>query len=287
MSKQTSSGAGESDQGYRVPQRSPPDAPTNPVQSASRTMELIEVLKEQEGATIGALADHLGVSKGTVSNYVSTLREEGYVTKLDTGEFAVGLRVLDVCNKSIRERELFEEGKPRIDALAGNFEGVFTVMTPEHGYGYCLYSRTNSDLISKNRLSQGTRRYLHCNGPGLAILSAMDSDTVESVVSRYGLLSCDTGCEFDCPLAKHARELPVERDELDARLETVAEQGFAVTDHGQIACLGVPIRGSGETVVGSVGVLAPQRTVYNDGAPVEDLVEAMKDAATGIGINIV
>ncbi|MBS3760840.1 IclR family transcriptional regulator [Halodesulfurarchaeum sp.] len=287
MSKQTSSEAGESDQGYRVPQRSPPDAPTNPVQSANRTMELIEVLKEQEGATIGALADHLGVSKGTVSNYVSTLREEGYVTKLDTGEFAVGLRVLDVCNKSIRGRELFEEGKPRIDALAENFEGVFTVMTPEHGYGYCLYSRTNSDLISKNRLSQGTRRYLHCNGPGLAILSAMDSETVESVVSRYGLLSCDTGCEFDCPLAKHARELPVERDELQTRLETVAEQGFAVTDHGQIACLGVPIRGSGETVVGSVGVLAPQRTIYSDGAPAEDLVEAMKDVATGIGINIV
>lgn len=250
-------------------------------------MELIEVLKEQDGARIGALADHLGVSKGTVSNYVSTLREEGYVTKLDTGEFAVGLRVLDVCNKSVRERELFEEGKPRIDALAEDFEGVFTVMTPEHGYGYCLYSRTTSDLISKNRLSQGTRRYLHCNGPGLAILSAMDSDTVESVVSRYGLLSCETGCEFDCPLAKHARELPVERDKLDARLETIADQGYAVTDHGQIACLGVPIRGSGETVVGSVGVLAPQRTIYTADAPDEDLVEAMKDAATGIGINIV
>ena len=287
MSKQSSSGPGESDSGYRVPQRSPPDAPTNPVQSAKRTMELIEVLKEQDGARVGELADRLGVSKGTVSNYISTLRKDGYVTKLDTGEFGVGLRVLDVCNKSIRQRELFEEGKPRIDNLAEDFDGVFTVMAPEHGYGYCLYSRTTSDLISKNRLSQGTRRYLHCNGPGLAILAAMEGQTVESVVSRYGLLSCDTGCEFDCPLAKYARELPVERDELEARLERISEQGFALTDHGQIACLGVPIRGPGETVVGSVGVLAPQRTIYSDGKPDEDLVAAMKDAATGIGINIV
>lgn len=287
MSKQSPPGVGELDRGYRVPQRSPTDAPTNPVQSAHRTMELIEVLKTQRGATVSELADRLGVSKGTVSNYLSTLREDGYVTQLETGEFAVGLRLLDVCNKSIRQRELFTEGKPQIDALADDFEGVFTVMAPEHGYGYCLYSRTTSDLISKNRLSQGTRRYLHCNGPGLAILSAMDETLVESIVSRYGLLSCDTGCDFDCPLAKYARELPVEKEELDDRLERIAEQGYGVTDHGQIACMGVPIRGSGETVVGSVGVLAPKRTIYTDGEPDSGLVDAMKDAATGIGINIV
>ncbi len=286
MSKQTRSGA-DSDAGYRIPQQHPPELPTNPVQSADRTIELIEVLKTLDGATIGEIATELGVSKGTASNYVSTLRSAGYVTKLDTGEIAIGLRILDVCNKSIRERNLFEEGKPKIDSLAEQFEGVFTVMAPEHGYGYCLYSRTTSDLISKNRLSQGTRRYLHCNGPGLAILSAMEQETVESVVDRYGLLSCDTGCEFDCPLAKYARELPVEREELEERLETVDEQGYAVTDHGQIACLGVPILGSGDAVVGSVGVLAPHRSIYTEGEPDPTLLSAMKDVATGVGINIV
>jgi DNA-binding IclR family transcriptional regulator len=286
MSKQSRS-AGTPDPGYRIPQQAPPDLPTNPVQSATRTMELIEVLKERDGATIGEIAEELGVSKGTASNYVSTLRAAGYVTQLDSGEFAIGLRVLDVCNKSVRGRNLFEEGKPRIDDLADRFEGVFTVMAPEHGYGYCLYSRTTSDLISKNRLSQGTRRYLHCNGPGLAILGAMEPETVESIVDRYGLLSCDTGCEFDCPLAKYARELPVERPELEERLDTVAAQGFALTDHGQISCLGVPIRGREDAVVGSVGVLGPHRTIYADGEPDPVLLEAMKEAATGIGINIV
>jgi DNA-binding IclR family transcriptional regulator len=287
MSKPIPPASSDADSGYRVPDRTPPDEPTNPVQSASRTMELIEVLKREGGATIGDLAAELGVSKGTASNYVSTLREDGFVTKLDTGEYDIGLRVLDVCNKSVRERELFTEGKPKIDDLAADFEGVFTVMTPEHGYGYCLYSRTTSDLISKNRLAQGTRRYLHCNGPGLAILSGMDRDTVEEIVDRYGLLSCDTGCEFDCPLAKYARELPVERESLYDRLAAIDEKGFAVTDHGQIACLGVPIVASGETAVGSVGVLAPRRTIYTDEEPDPDLVAAMKDAATAIGINIV
>ena len=286
MSKQSRS-TGTPDPGYRIPQQAPPDLPTNPVQSAIRTMELIEVLKNRDGATVGEIADELGVSKGTASNYVSTLRASGYVTKLDSGEFAIGLRVLDVSNKSLRGRNLFEEGKPRIDALADRFEGVFTVMAPEHGYGYCLYSRTTSDLITKNRLSQGTRRYLHCNGPGLAILGAMEPETVESIVDRYGLLSCDTGCEFDCPLAKYARELPVERPELEDRLDTVANQGYAVTDHGQIACLGVPIRGRGDAVVGSVGVLGPRRSIYTDSDPDPALLEAMKEAATGIGINIV
>ncbi len=285
MSKQLPSA--DPDPGYRVPQRTPPAEPTNPVQSASRTMELIEVLKAQGGATIGEIADRLDVSKGTASNYVSTLREEGYVAKLETGEFAIGLRLLDVCNKSIRERGLYEEAQPRIDDLARNFEGVFTVMAPEHGYGYCLYSRTTSNLISKNRLSQGTRRYLHCNGPGLAIMAAMDDAAVEAVVDRYGLLSCDTGCEFDCPLAKYARELPVERADLEHRLERIEQQGYAVTDHGQIACVGVPIRASESAVVGSVGVLAPRRSIYADGEADPELVGAMKDAATGIGVSIV
>ncbi|MDR5656534.1 helix-turn-helix domain-containing protein [Halodesulfurarchaeum sp. HSR-GB] len=287
MSKPIPPRSADPESGYRVPDRTPPEEPTNPVQSASRTMELIEVLKESGGATIGEIATELDVSKGTASNYVSTLREEGFVTKLETGEFDIGLRVLDVCNKSIRERELFTEGKPKIDALAEEFEGVFTVMVPEHGYGYCLYSRTTSDLISKNRLAQGTRRYLHCNGPGLSILSGMETETVEDIVDRYGLLSCDTGCEFDCPLAKYARELPVERESLYDRLAAIDEQGFAVTDHGQIACLGVPIFGSGDTVVGSVGVLAPRRTIYTEQAADPELISAMKDAATAIGINIV
>lgn len=286
MSKQTPWDAGDDAAGYRVPQRRPPEPPTNPVQAASRTMELIEVLKRQGGATVGELAEALSVSKGTVSNYVSTLREAGYVTKLDTGEYAIGLRLLDVCNKSVRQRRLYEVARPHVDALAEEFDGVFTVMAPEHGYGYCLYSRTDSDLISKNRLSQGTRRYLHCNGPGLAILSAMDDEAVQAIVDRFGLPSCESGCEFDCPLAKYARELPVERPELEDRLSRAADRGFAVTDHGQIACLGVPIK-EGTTVIGAVGVLAPRRRVYDGDRPRAALVEAMKDSATGIGINIV
>jgi DNA-binding IclR family transcriptional regulator len=273
--------------GYRVTEQTPAPEPSNPIQSATRTMEIIEVLKERNGATVGELADSLELSKGTVSNYVSTLRKEGFVTKLDTNEFAVGLRVLDVCNKSIRERELYTEGKPTIDDLADRYEGVFTVMAVEHGYGYCLYSHTTSDIISKNRLSQGTRRYLHCNGPGLVILSGMADEQVAEIVDRYGLLSCDTGCEFDCPLAKYARELPVERESLYERLDRVTEQGYALTDHGQISCLGVPIYATGDQVVGAVGVLAPRRTIYDDGTPDEDLIEDMKDGATAIGINVV
>ncbi|MFW6384255.1 MAG: IclR family transcriptional regulator [Halodesulfurarchaeum sp.] len=286
MAKQPPWEGAEDATGYRVPQRRPPEPPTNPVQAARRTMELIEVLKGRGGASVGEIAEALSVSKGTVSNYVSTLREAGYVTKLDTDEYAIGLRLLDVCNKSIRQRRLYEVARPHVDALAAEFDGVFTVMAPEHGYGYCLYSRTDSDLISKNRLSQGTRRYLHCNGPGLAILSAMDDETVQAIVDRFGLPSCESGCEFDCPLAKYAEELPVERSALVDRLSQVADRGYAATEHGQIVCMGVPIR-KGDTVVGSVGVLAPRRRVYDGDEPREALVEAMKDKATGIGINIV
>lgn len=287
MSKQRGAEHAGTTPTYRVTEQTPPPEPSNPVQSATRTLELIEVLKERNGATIGELADAMELSKGTVSNYISTLRSEGFVTKLDTNEFAVGLRVLDVCNKSIRERQLYTEGKPKIDELADAYEGVFTVMAVEHGYGYCLYSHTTSDIISKNRLSQGTRRYLHCNGPGLAIISGMKEGEVEETIDRYGLLSCDTGCEFDCPLAKYARELPVERESLYDRLDRVEEQGYALTDHGQISCLGVPIYATGDQVVGAVGVLAPRRTIYEDGEPDGELIEDMKDSATAIGINIV
>lgn len=287
MTKQRGAGRSGTTETYRVTEQTPPLEPANPVKSARRAIEIIDVLKAENGASVGELADRLDLSKGTVSNYVSTLRQVGFVTKLDTDEIAVGLRVLDVCNKSIRERPLYVEGKSTIDDLASRYEGVFTTMVVEHGYGYCLYSRTTSDRISKNRLAEGTRRYLHCNGPGLAILSAMDESEVETIVDRYGLPSCDTGCEFDCPLAKYARKLPVERDQLVERLEGVTEQGFALTDHGQISCLGVPIYATGDQVVGAVGVLAPRRTLYVDGRPDEEIIEALKDGATAIGINIV
>ena len=287
MSKQSGRGGSGNSPTYRVTEQTPPPKSANPIQSASRTMAIIEALKERTSATVGELSEELDVSKGTISNYISTLREDGFVTKLDSNEYAVGLRVLDICNKSIRERELYLEGKPVVDELARKYDGVFTIMAVEHGYGYCLYSNSVSDTISKNRLSQGTRRYLHCNGPGLAILSRMRADQVEAIVDRYDLLSCDTGCEFDCPLAKYARQLPVERGDLYDRLEHVESQGYALTDHGQISCLGVPIYATGDQVVGAVGLLAPQRMIYDDGNPDEELIEEMKDGATTVGINIV
>ncbi|MFW5965609.1 MAG: IclR family transcriptional regulator [Halodesulfurarchaeum sp.] len=288
MSKQPSlpplDGARE---GYRIPQRTPPPDPTNPVKSAAKTMEIIEILKRRGGATVGEVATALGVSKGTASNYLSTLRDGGYVTRLATEEYDVGLRLLDVCTKSVRGRELLVEASRHIDALAEKFEGIFTVMAPEHGYGYCLYSRMNTPFISRNRLAQGTRRYLHCNGPGLAILSTMDETAVEAIIASRGLKSCESGCQLDCPLAKHSLELPVEREHLFDRLDRVSERGYAVTDHGQLSCLGVAILGPDGAVVGSVGVLGPGRMIGGESGPDPSLLEAMKDAATAIGINIV
>jgi len=274
-------------QSVRTSKKTPPTSAQNPIRSAERTVNLLIELKDNDGATISELADSLGYSKAAVSNYMSTLQDQGLVTELDTGGYDVGLRLLDICNKSIHSRPLLTQGKDVVDDLATRFDGVITIMTVEHGYGYCLYTNTTEDIISKERLSQGTRRYLHCNGPGQAILAYMDEREIDEVVDAYGLQDCDSGCEFDCPLAKYAKEMPRDRESLDERLEIVREQGYSVTNHGQISCMGTPIFNSRDEIIGSLGIMTPQRRLY-DGDRVDPAVlEEFKDASTVIGVNVV
>ena len=271
----------------RSSKKTPPSAAQNPIRSAERTVNLLLALKDNHGATVSELADSLGYSKAAVSNYMSTLQTEGLVTERENGGYDIGLRLLDICNKSIRSRPLYTEGKDVVDDLATEFDGVVTIMTVEHGYGYCLYTNTTADIISKERLSQGTRRYLHCNGPGQAILAHMAPDAVDAVVEAYGLKDCDSGCEFDCPIAKYAEEMPRDPGALEDRLAEVREQGYAVTDHGQISCMGVPIFSSRDEIVGSLGLMTTRRRLYDGDDPVEETVEALKDASTVIGVNVV
>lgn len=65
----------------------------NPIQAAEITVAVLRGLKEINGGGVTELADHLGMSKSRVHNYLTTLQQEEYVVKEGT-TYDVGLRIV-------------------------------------------------------------------------------------------------------------------------------------------------------------------------------------------------
>lgn len=266
----------------------PPPEPANPIKSVQNAIEIMDILIDHDGPiSIGELADNVDLSKGALSNHLSTLRSEGWVVKVDSNKFMVGLAGINICSNTVQSREIYQTGHKEVDKLANQFDSLFYLLAYEQGIGYCIHSNSSTDVLPAEKFKRGTRRYIHCNGGGLAVLAHVERERRNEILDYYGTPTCSLNCNFDCPLSTYEQEHPTTPDNILDRIEKIREQGYARTDHGELVCLGVPIFSTKNQVLGSIGTLGPKRQLINGRGAVEsDLLEAIKNSASKITIHL-
>lgn len=86
--------------------------------SVLRAARLLEAIGELGEAGISELARRLGWTKTTVHRLASTLRGIGYLEQdVATGRYQLGLRLFELGNLVLRERELRNEAAPVLEGL--------------------------------------------------------------------------------------------------------------------------------------------------------------------------
>jgi DNA-binding IclR family transcriptional regulator len=66
-------------------------AQTNhPVRTVDRTLEILEIIRELDGAGVSEIADRVQVGKSAVHNHLNTLAQREYVVK-EGDEYHIGL----------------------------------------------------------------------------------------------------------------------------------------------------------------------------------------------------
>lgn len=192
------------------------------VNSVQTAFLVIEVLQNQDGATVADLTERLDLAKSTIHNYLNTLESMGYVVNRD-GTYRVGLRFFTHGMAARNGLGVGDTVRAALSEVAEEISQTAWWVFEELGRGFFLEKVVpNEGQRIYGRV--GKRSYLHTHGPGKAILAQLPREYVREIVDHHGL-----------PV--HTNRTVTDAGTLFGELDRIREQGYAFTD-GE-AALGV------------------------------------------------
>jgi len=218
------------------------------INAVDRTVDILEQLRERDGATVTELAETVDLSPGTVHTYLSTLADRGYVRK--EGEtYHVGLFVLPLGEYVRTNSDIYAAAKPVLDELATETGEATHLVVESHGREIPLYERFGTEAVGEElyeAIKGYPRRNLHCSAAGKAILAHASPGRRETVLDDYDF-------------AGRTPQTTTDETALETELNAIRDRGFARNDEEQIQGLravGAPIQYDGR-VRGAISLSAP------------------------------
>lgn len=225
------------------------------LKTVENTCEILNALKELNGARLTELADHLGMSKGGVYNHLATLQNEEYVVK--TGkEYKLSHRFFNMGEFVKHRNKLYSVGKSEVDKLAEETGESTHLMIEQFGKGTYYHKARGQMGISQDyhqNLLEETD-YLHWTSTGKAILANMTKERVEEIVDQHGLPSM-------------TENTITEISELFDELDEIRDRGFALNDEEQIRgvrAVGACVKDHQDDILGAISVSGPTSRISDE-----------------------
>lgn len=245
----------------------------NPVHTDLTLLEILEGLERLGGGQIRDIAAETGITKSTVHNHLSTLRQRGYVVK-SGDDYHLGLRFLQLGEAARNRGPLFTFGRPEADDIANQTGELTNLATHENARGVYLYRRRGESEV-RFSTDAGERHDLHCSATGKSILAYSPPSLLDDVISTHGL-------------TQYTQNTITSRAELEADLESVRENGLALDleeyEKG-LRCIAAPILDADDRALGAISISGPAMKLTGDYYR-EELAETVKSAANVISLNI-
>lgn len=248
--------------------------PERTITSVETAFDIVEHLKEVDGAGVTEVAEELDLAKSTVHGHLSTLYSKGYVAR-NGDTFHVALRFLGVGNYARERSLLYQVGKEKVDEIAEETGEKIWILTEEHGRGIHLYVASGKRSV-RTYARTGQLNYLHQLAAGKAILAWLPEERVDKIIDRYGLRA-------------RTENTIIDREELHAELEGIRERGFAQNTEESIPGLhavGVPITNEDGIAIGSLSLSAPAKRLRGDRFATE-IPNLLLGVANEIEINMI
>lgn len=238
--------------------------PNRPVTTVEKSIQLLELIKEEEEISLLDIESKLDMSKSTIHRHLKTLEEHGFVARSDRG-YRIGLYTLDFGLHARTQRALFHATKPKVDALAAETEEKVWCITHEQGRSIHLYGASGENSVN-TYAQEGQRGYLHQLAAGKAMLSTFSTERIDDIIDMHGLPARTNNTITD-------------RNELLSELEDVSERGYAFNKGESVPGLhavAAPITASDGTAIGAISISGPSNRMEG-----EMLTERMPDLLLG------
>lgn len=244
----------------------------NSLVKAIRIMELFS--PDEPRLTLTEISGRLSMPKSTAHHILATLLNEGFVEKVDGDSYALGTAVIALTQNVRVNVELRDRAAPILRGLADQTRETVYLTVPDGGYVLYIYAVESPQRLLA-RTAIGDRVSMHCTSVGKAVLAYYTAEEQARVVANTGLpaFTPATITEFDA---------------LRHELELTKYRGYAIDreEHEtHTFCIGAPIFGIGQRVVGSCSISGADPEILGSRMPslVENVVSAAEDVSRRMG----
>jgi DNA-binding IclR family transcriptional regulator len=245
----------------------------SPIKSARTTLEMLEMIREHQEATLSELTKEFDLSKSSVHNYLSTLQQQGYIIK-DGDSYRIALRLLEFGGYARHGEQLYKIGKDKVTELAEETGEMANLLIEENGMGIYLHRAHGAQSVQTDSYI-GQRVHLHSTALGKTILANLPQERVDAIIEEHGLPAMTENTVTD-------------RDKLFEELEQVREEGVAYDDEARVKglrCVAVPVLNNNDKIEGAISLSGPISRFRGETYHTE-IPEMLKDAANVIELNI-
>jgi DNA-binding IclR family transcriptional regulator len=223
--------------------------PRNLVQTIERVDQLMRILSQSsQGLRLGALAEAVGLPKGTTHRLLSSLVYFNYVQQDPVSRsYRLGFRLVTLGNCLLDQLDLRKMAQPHLFELAQRTQETahLVVMDRNEALYIDKIQLSTEGLHMSSRL--GYRAPLHCTAVGKVLLAHQPETEIDGVIALKGLPRFTANTLTDSETFK-------------AHLRKVKADGYAVDneEHGPgVRCVAAPVRDMAGSIIAAISVSAP------------------------------
>jgi len=217
-----------------------------PVKAAKTSFEIINKIRELEGAGVSELASELDKPTSTIHDHLRTLEHEEYLVKSE-GDYYVGTRFLGIGEQARSRQKVYTIARQEVDELANETGEHTNLMIEEHGRGVFLYKSRGPDAVQLDTHA-GMRVPLQTTAMGKSILAFRSREEVDAIIDRHGL-------------PQITEKTITDREELYDELDEIEERGYAYDDEERVKgmrCVAAPITDDEGRAIAAMSVSGPK-----------------------------
>ncbi len=212
------------------------------VQSLERGLAVIRALSDPDTKTLSDVARLTGLTRASARRFLRTLDQLGYVSQ-EEGRFALTPQVLELGYAYLSSLTLPELARPHLTRLVAEVEESSSVSVLD-GSDIVYVARVSTRRIMRVAITLGTRFPAPATSMGRVLLAGLPAPDRARALGRL-------------PLDQLTPRTITDRAALEAELQRVEDQGFALVDQELelgLRSIAVPIRDPSRTVVAATNL---------------------------------
>lgn len=206
---------------------------------------IVERLKQLHLAGVTELADDIGMAKSSTHKHLKTLEQHDYVVR-DGTAYRLSLKFLTLGGFVRDSDPICRTASLHVERIANETDKLTTFAVREGNRGVFTHlSNDKYGITDDNPLGQTF--YLHQNASGKAMLAELPDEEIDQIVDQTGL-------------PRRTENTVVDRDELFEEIETVRQQGFAISVQERVEgvdAISASVRDPECGTLGAISLTAP------------------------------